>query len=286
MKLTPYRIGILVIALVTLLAVFIATANDLVGIDAPDLPMLVANLYNRLGPWIAPNQVTVVLFDWRGFDTLGECMVLGTAVMVAALVFGRGVLKLKSKVAAEDAGEPEPELAEDTEVEKPHNSIILKLFGYPIVIILMAYSITIAIGGHISPGGGFQAGAIFASAVLLGIVIYGMSKRPIGMSASAFHKFESFGIMVFLLLGLCGLIWTGFYMYNLGADLPYLASLSFLEKDMSFLITNSSAAMNFPAPDGVPWTAGMIPYLNIAVFFKVLGSLSGVVLILVGAKKV
>ena len=285
MKLTPYRIGILVIALVTLLAVFIATANDLVGPDVPDLPMLVANIYNRLGPWIAPNQVTVVLFDWRGFDTLGECMVLGTAVMVTALVFGRGVLKLKSKVATEDAGEPEPELVDDTEVEKPHNSIILKLFGYPIVILLMAYSITIVIGGHLSPGGGFQAGAIFASSVLLGIVIYGMSKRPIGLSTSAFHKYESFGIMLFLILGLLGLIWTGYYMYNLGADLPYMTSLTAADIGTGFTISKLSPAMNYPE-GAVPYTAGIIPYLNIAVFFKVLGSLSGVVLILAGAKKV
>ena len=29
-------------------------------------------LYNWVGPTIAPNMVTNIVFDWRGYDTLGE----------------------------------------------------------------------------------------------------------------------------------------------------------------------------------------------------------------------
>ena len=35
-------------------------------------------------------MVTLVVFDWRGFDTLGESLILVTAVLVVLLIFGKG----------------------------------------------------------------------------------------------------------------------------------------------------------------------------------------------------
>ena len=52
----------------------------------------VSNIYNALGTQIAPNMVTTVIFDFRGYDTLGESIILLTAGLVVLLVFGRGKL--------------------------------------------------------------------------------------------------------------------------------------------------------------------------------------------------
>ena len=52
----------------------------------------VSEIYNVLGTQIAPNMVTLVVFDWRGYDTLGEALILVTAVVVVLLVFGRGIV--------------------------------------------------------------------------------------------------------------------------------------------------------------------------------------------------
>ena len=52
----------------------------------------VSNIYNALGTQIAPNMVTVVIFDFRGYDTLGESIILLTAGLVVLLVFGKGRL--------------------------------------------------------------------------------------------------------------------------------------------------------------------------------------------------
>lgn len=52
----------------------------------------VSNIYNSLGTQIAPNMVTVVIFDFRGYDTLGESIILLTAGLVVLLVFGKGRL--------------------------------------------------------------------------------------------------------------------------------------------------------------------------------------------------
>ena len=53
----------------------------------------VSNIYNALGTQISPNLITVVIFDFRGYDTLGESIILLTAGLVVLLVFGRGRLE-------------------------------------------------------------------------------------------------------------------------------------------------------------------------------------------------
>jgi energy-converting hydrogenase B subunit H len=57
----------------------------------------ISYLYNWVGPHIAPNMVTNVVFDWRGYDTLGEALILVTAVVITLLIFGRGKVKLGGK---------------------------------------------------------------------------------------------------------------------------------------------------------------------------------------------
>lgn len=57
----------------------------------------ISYVYNWIGPHIAPNMVTNVVFDWRGYDTLGEALILVTAVVITLLIFGRGKVQLGGK---------------------------------------------------------------------------------------------------------------------------------------------------------------------------------------------
>ena len=57
----------------------------------------ISYMYNYVGTNIAPNMVTVVVFDWRAYDTLGEALILVTAVIAVLLVFGRGRAQLGGK---------------------------------------------------------------------------------------------------------------------------------------------------------------------------------------------
>jgi len=54
----------------------------------------ISYIYNWVGPYIAPNMVTNVVFDWRGYDTLGEVLILVSAVIITLLIFGRGQVDL------------------------------------------------------------------------------------------------------------------------------------------------------------------------------------------------
>lgn len=84
-------IGILALAIFSV-ALFQATY----GFDQILYPGI-SYIYLWLGPEIAPNTVTNVVFDWRGYDTLGEALILVTAVVVTLLIFGRGKVKLGGK---------------------------------------------------------------------------------------------------------------------------------------------------------------------------------------------
>ena len=78
------------VALVAFTVTFFQSIIDFKPLIYPGI----SYLYNWVGPHIAPNMVTNVVFDWRGYDTLGEALILVTAVVVVLLVFGRGMVNL------------------------------------------------------------------------------------------------------------------------------------------------------------------------------------------------
>jgi len=84
-------IGILALAIFS-----VALFHAIYGFDQILYPGI-SYIYLWLGPEIAPNAVTNVVFDWRGYDTLGEALILVTAVVVTLLIFGRGKVKLGGK---------------------------------------------------------------------------------------------------------------------------------------------------------------------------------------------
>ena len=75
-----------------LAAIFSVTLFDAVFHLSSIINPGVSNIYNALGTQIAPNLVTVVIFDFRAYDTLGESIILLTAGIVVLLIFGRGLL--------------------------------------------------------------------------------------------------------------------------------------------------------------------------------------------------
>lgn len=141
-------------------------------------------------------------------------------------------------------------------------STILKLFAFPAALIIMCYGILTILGGHITPGGGFQGGAIIAGALIFCFIVYGLKKMPFHISHDFLAGLESVGALGFVFLGLAGLFASGFFMYNLGVDLYHLVPID---------IRNL-----FDYPD--PLHAGILPYLNFVVGLKVLVGLSAVVI--------
>jgi len=89
------NIKTVIIAITTLIfsATLLSALYDVKSMIIPG----VNYIYNELGINTAPNMVITVIFDWRGFDTLGEALVLLSAVLVVLVVFGKGTLGGKDK---------------------------------------------------------------------------------------------------------------------------------------------------------------------------------------------
>jgi energy-converting hydrogenase B subunit H len=84
------------IASIALVFFAITLFQTIIGFDQILTPGI-SEIYNWIGPHIAPNMVTNVVFDWRGYDTLGEALILVSAVVVVLLIFGRGIVDLREK---------------------------------------------------------------------------------------------------------------------------------------------------------------------------------------------
>jgi multicomponent Na+:H+ antiporter subunit B len=114
------------------------------------------------------NLVTAVLLNYRGFDTFFEVVVIFTA-LVAVLALPRGS-------AARPGGAPAP--AADQPHDAPSGAA-----GVPVspvvsyVVRLMApfmamFALAMVYRGHVTPGGGFQAAAVFAAIfIAIGLVL-------------------------------------------------------------------------------------------------------------------
>jgi len=208
--------------------------------------------YNKYGPELAPNMVTLVVFDFRGYDTLGECVILVTGVLAVSMLYGRGLL-------AGDIHEEDFPQAQGTPVLRMYAPLIL-----PLVAALGVY---VALGGHITPGGGFQGGSIVGAGMLLALLVLG--RKSVDVNHEFLVKMESLGLLIYIFLGVAGLALTGFFLYNVGANFYNL-------------VPNEIATV-FNYPDGLK--AGIVPYLNLSVLIKVSAGLTTIALILLGAKK-
>ncbi len=175
----------------------------------------------------AANIVTAVVVSYRSLDTLGEVTILFLATIGLGAVLA--TIKRKSERESEKA------------------SLILstgcKLL-FPLILLFGAY---IFIHGHLTPGGGFQGGAVIASAFVLMYLGCHEEKR-INETGSILS--ESLGGLVFLSIGLIGLaIGTGYFLNN------------FLPKgEFNTLLSG-----------------GIIPIIYIAIGFKVGAELSKII---------
>ena len=98
-------------------------------------------------------------------------------------------------------------------------SMILKIISLPLSIILICVGVMTILGGHITPGGGFQGGAMIASGIILSILVYGLGNSPLELSHTYIEVLESIGALGFIIFGLIGLFVGGFFLYNTGTDI-------------------------------------------------------------------
>ncbi|ASJ02038.1 sodium:proton antiporter [Thermococcus profundus] len=103
----------------------------------------------------SPEVVTAIVWNYRGFDTLFETFVFFLAIMGAL-----SVLRLTKE---------QEKSVRDLEAREPHRQmdLIVRATVKLVVIMIVSISASIALHGHLTPGGGFQGGSAMAVAALL-----------------------------------------------------------------------------------------------------------------------
>lgn len=168
-------------------------------------PLPYGDLINRLAPVQrhVTNMVTAVNFDYRAFDTLGEELMLFTAVTGVAVLLrgGRG----------EDTTAL-PAMASDRDIPPRSDAVTLagRLFG-PWVIVFGFY---VVLHAQLTPGGGFQGGVIIASGLLLLYLGEGYKSWRRIMRNGAFDAMEGGGAALYAVAGFIPMVMGANYLAN------------------------------------------------------------------------
>ncbi len=102
-------------------------------------------------------------------------------------------------------------------------SRVVRTIADIMVVPIIIFGIYLIIHGHLSPGGGFQGGAVIASSTALLIIAYG----SFGKHKDSLSSLESTGLTLFILIAFLGLGYTVFYNFLasggavFGGTVPY-----------------------------------------------------------------
>ncbi len=139
----------------------------------------------------AQNLVTSVVVTYRGLDTLGEVTIL---FLVAAIVsfFLKRTNPEKEQTATRKTSE------------------IVTTATKLLVPIVMVLGIYVFVNGHLTPGGGFQGGAIIATSVVMLL----MANPGFKINHTVVATVESVSGIAFIFIGILGIILAGGFLDN------------------------------------------------------------------------
>ena len=235
-KLTRVLYSILaVVTCFAIVFVLLRTTTYLPAFGNPDNPVNneVSQRYIEKGmeETGAVNIVAGMILDYRAFDTLGESNVLFIAACSVLILL---------RISREKDGSQSTEqlmVEANDRMYEPKNDTILQYITSFLVPVVLLFGMYVIMNGHISPGGGFSGGALMGAALILYLNAFGFKKT---------ERFFTF--KVFQRVSLCAL---SFYA---------------LSKAYSFF-TGANHLWSFitPGTPGKLFSAGLIPYLNLAV---------------------
>ncbi len=137
---------------------------------------------------------------------------------------------------------------------------------YPFCLIFGFYVVA---HGHLTPGGGFQGGAVMATGAALLLVAHAYEEIIERLRKNTMKLCEAVGLLMFITAGFSGLTMGRSFMAN------WLAQAGSLFGDVVAWGPNG----------GDLNTAGLLPVLNIAVGIEVLGGLTVILLYMLSGVK-
>lgn len=199
------RLAALGVVVVTAVVVIYAT------FDKPRFGDPQAPAQRHVAPWYLehtpqhidiPNVVTAVLGSYRGYDTLGEVIVVFTA--------GIGVLFLLSAGPRRRAGPQRP--APIVPEEGLRHYLIPRVVGRLLIPFILLFGLYVQFHGEYGPGGGFQAGAIIATAIILYALLEGEEQALRALPRRVLTGLVAGGALLYGAVGVAGILLGGNFL--------------------------------------------------------------------------
>jgi len=149
-----------------------------------------------------PNVVTSVLASYRGYDTLGEVFVIFTAAIGVLLIIGRPQFG-RRRSHRMLVGELH---------ESMRTNVILRVGSKLLIPVILLFALYVQWHGDFGPGGGFQAGVIFASGFILYALIFDIDTARTIIPARTTRLFLVFGVLLYTGVGVAGLFLGGNFL--------------------------------------------------------------------------
>ena len=160
----------------------------------------------------ALNTVYSVTFNFRGYDTLGESLILVGAIAGTMAILRKKGNKASAQAVGTDAGTVvKPMKVVDyrggakkkgkTYRQKP---VIMQSCANILLPFTLVYGWYIVLHGAMSPGGGFQGGVISAGIVLLVYLAFGLTGLRKTFHPGFLHSSETIAEIFYICVGLAG----------------------------------------------------------------------------------
>jgi len=140
-------------------------------------------------------------------------------------------------------------------------SKIVRTVANQLMLFVLVFGIYVIMHGHVTPGGGFQGGAVIASGIVMLIVAFGSGHIKNSLRERRLSVVESSGALLFIVVAFAGIGTVFFYNFLVG----------------SRIFGGIPPTGSNP---GDVWTGGVIPLMNLGVGLKVIAGLSAAVLAL------
>ena len=92
------------------------------------------------------------------------------------------------------------------------DNAILVVIARFVIPLVMLFGFYVQFHGEYSPGGGFQAGVLFASAWILFVLIYGLDTGLRVIPQRIIYALASLGVLLYALIGLLGVLLGGRFL--------------------------------------------------------------------------
>lgn len=167
-------------------------------------------IYDSMQETGLPNIVTSVLASYRGFDTLGEVVVIFTA--------GMGVLAL---LRVERRPGIDQIMADSIFYLMHERHLILRIVTKMLLPFILLFALYVQFHGDFGPGGGFQAGVIFAAGIILYAMVFGLNTARYVVNRTFVRSLSAIGVLLYGGVGVVSMLLGGNFLdYDVLADSP------------------------------------------------------------------